>query len=104
MFRPEAGSSVGIVTRIGVGRSKNGGSIPDRRRLFFSIKFRPAFEPTQPPIQLLQMAVSPGLKLKGREDCYPSSCSAEVMNGGAIPPLLIRLYGAVLLKKPQWHL
>jgi hypothetical protein len=50
-----------MATRIGVRRSRNKGSIPGRKQRFlFSIKFR--------PIQWLQKAVSPGLKLKGLED------------------------------------
>jgi hypothetical protein len=35
-------------------------------------------------------------KATGREADHPLPSSAEVKNGGAIPPFLIRLHGAVL--------
>jgi hypothetical protein len=65
-------------------------------RFFFSIKFSPALEPTQPPTQFLQKAVSPGLKRKGREAGHSSPYNAEFMNGGAIPHFSVRLDSMVL--------
>jgi hypothetical protein len=50
----------------------------------FSIMFRPALGPTQPPIQWISGALSPGVERLGREpDHSPPSC-AEVKDGGAI--------------------
>jgi hypothetical protein len=43
--------------------------------------------PTQPHIQWLAGAISPGVKRPGREADHSSPSSAEVKNGGAIPPL-----------------
>jgi hypothetical protein len=41
-------------------------------------------------------AVSPGVQRQGREADHSPSFGAEVKNGGAIPPLPIRLHGVVL--------
>jgi hypothetical protein len=49
--------------------------------------FDSALAPTQPPVQWVLGALSPGVKHQGREaDHSPPSCT-EVKNGGAIPPL-----------------
>jgi hypothetical protein len=40
-----------------------------------------------PPIQWVPTVISPGVKRPGREPDHSSISSAEVMNGGAIPPL-----------------
>jgi hypothetical protein len=67
-------SSVGIVTRLRAGRSgfdfRQGLGI-----LLFSTAFRPALEPTQPPIQWV-----PGVNRPGREADHSPPCSAEVKN------------------------
>jgi hypothetical protein len=55
---------------------------------------RPALWPTQPSIQWLPRALSPAVKRPGREADH-SSPSAEIKNGGAIPPFLIRLHDVV---------
>jgi hypothetical protein len=55
-------------------------------------------ESTQPPIQWGPGALSPGIKRPGLEADHSSPSSEEVKNGGAIPPLPIRLYGVVLNK------
>jgi hypothetical protein len=47
---------------------------------------RTGLGPTQPPIQWVPEAVSPGVKRQGREAGSPPS-SGEVKNGGAMPPL-----------------
>jgi hypothetical protein len=57
---------------------------------------RPALGPTQSPIQWVPEAVSSGLKPPGRKAGYLPPSSAEVKNGGAIPPVPIRLHGMVL--------
>jgi hypothetical protein len=58
------------------------GSIPGRRKIFlFYTAVRPALGPTRPPTQW-----EPG---PGCEHSHPSR--ADVKNGGAIPPLPIRL-------------
>jgi hypothetical protein len=38
----------------------------------------------------------PGVKRQGREADFSPPSTVEVMNGGAIPPLPIRLHGVVL--------
>jgi hypothetical protein len=44
-------------------------------------------EPTQPPVQWIQGAVSLGVNLPGRKTDRSSPSSAKVKNFGAIPPL-----------------
>jgi hypothetical protein len=44
--------------------------------------------PTQPPIQRLPGALSPGVKCPGREADHSPQSRAKVKNGGATPPLL----------------
>jgi hypothetical protein len=68
----------------GLGRS----SSPGRGKifLFFSSSI-PVLEPTQPPIQWVLEALPPGVKQSGREADHSPPSSAEVKNGGAIPPL-----------------
>jgi hypothetical protein len=62
------------------------GSIPSRDKIFlFYVTSRPAVGPTQPPIQCVPGAVSPGVKRQGREADHSSASSAEVKNGDAIP-------------------
>jgi hypothetical protein len=75
-------SSVGIATGYGLdGR----GSIIGRGKIFlFSTVTSTALEPTHPPIQCVPEALSPGVKRPGRDHSPPSS--AEVKNGGAMPP------------------
>jgi hypothetical protein len=56
------------------------GSIPDRaimRCFFFSIASRPALGPTQPPIQWVPRALTPGIKRLAFEADHPSPCSAN---------------------------
>jgi hypothetical protein len=48
---------------------------------------RSALGPTQPPIQLVPGAISPGVKQPGRKADHSPPSSAEVNNGGDIPPL-----------------
>jgi hypothetical protein len=42
--------------------------------------------PTQPPIQWIPGALSPGVKRQGHEADHSPPASAEVENGGAITP------------------
>jgi hypothetical protein len=60
----------------------------------FSNASSPALGPTQPPIPWVPGTVSP--KRLRRESDGPPPSGAEVKNGGAIPPLPIRLHGVVL--------
>jgi hypothetical protein len=57
---------------------------------------RPALWPTQPPIQWVPGALSPGVKLPGREADHSLRTNAEVKNCGAIHLLSMRLHGVVL--------
>jgi hypothetical protein len=88
-------SSVGIATRYWL---NGGGSRSGRGKIFSSslLTSRPALGPTQPPIQLVPGAVSLGVKGQGREADHTPPSSAEVKNGGVIPPLPISLHGSVL--------
>jgi hypothetical protein len=62
---------------------------PTRVRDFlFSTAFRPALGSTQPPIQWVWEAISPGVKQPGHESDHSPSSSAEVKNREAIPPHL----------------
>jgi hypothetical protein len=53
----------------------------------FSIASRPALESTQPPIQWVPGAIPTELKRLGLEADHSPPSSAEVKNGGSIPPL-----------------
>jgi hypothetical protein len=55
-----------------------------------------ALRPTQPPIQWVPGALSPGIKRQGLEADHSSPTNAEVKNSGALPPLPIYLHGVVL--------
>jgi hypothetical protein len=60
---------------------------PTGQDFLFSIPPRPNLRPTQPPVQLVRGAISPGVKRRGREADLLSPASAEVKNCGVIPPL-----------------
>jgi hypothetical protein len=75
--------SVGMAT----GRTA-GVRFPAEARFFFlPIASWPALGPTQPPIQWQPEGLSPGLKWLRRKAEHSPQPSAEVENGGAIPPL-----------------
>jgi hypothetical protein len=67
-------SSVGIRTRLRTGRLRSRGLIP-------------ALYSTQPPIQCVLGAISPGIMCQGREADHSPPSNAEIKNNGAIPPL-----------------
>jgi hypothetical protein len=46
-----------------------------------------ALGPAQPPVQWIPLTVSFGLKWQGCEADHSLPSSAEVKNGGALPPL-----------------
>jgi hypothetical protein len=48
---------------------------------------KPALGPTQPPIQLVPGTLSLGVKRLGSDTYYSPRSSAEVKNGGSVPPL-----------------
>jgi hypothetical protein len=67
-----------------------------QRFFLFPTASRPAVEPTQPPIQWLQGALSPRVKRPGRESDHSTPSSIEVRNAWrctSAPP--IRLHGVV---------
>jgi hypothetical protein len=67
---------------------KSGFDSRQEQEVFLSfITFSPSLGPTQPPTQWLTEALSLGLKREGRETDSSPPSSAEVKNGGAIPPL-----------------
>jgi hypothetical protein len=59
------------------GRSSSPGKV---KNFLFSTSFRPALGPTQPPIQWVPRALSPGVKRQRCEVDHPASTSAEVKN------------------------
>jgi hypothetical protein len=74
------------------------GSIPGKEQgifLFFTAS-RPALESTQPPIQWVSGILASEVKPSERKVDLSSQSSAEVKNGGAIPPLIIPLHVTVL--------
>jgi hypothetical protein len=85
-------SKVGIATGYGLDGES---SIPGRGNRFFSSTRRPK-RLWSPPIQYVPRAVSPEVKRHGREADYSVPSSAEVKNGGAIPPPPIRIHSVVL--------
>jgi hypothetical protein len=63
----------------------------------FTTASRPALEPTQPPIQLVQGALSLGVKRPGREVDHSPPSSAEVKNAWSYTSTpSIYLHGMVL--------
>jgi hypothetical protein len=74
------GSVVGIATGYGlddrgIGVKSTGKKV---KNFLFSTSFRPALGPTQPPIQWVPRALSPGIKRQGHESDHSSPASAEV--------------------------
>jgi hypothetical protein len=58
-----------------------------QQNFLFFITFRPALGCSQPPIQSVPGAISPGVRRKGREADHSPPTSVEVKNGGTIPSL-----------------
>jgi hypothetical protein len=90
------------IVALGVAQSVYRGATPGRPEfdsrqctIFFSSTVsRPALGPTQPPIQWVPGALSPGLKWQEREADRSLPSNAEVKNGGAISPLPPYVYMA----------
>jgi hypothetical protein len=78
-------SSVGIAT--GYGLDAWGSILGKNKGFVFSIASIPALRPTYPCIQWVPGPISPRVKRPKRETDKSSPFSAEVKNGGAIPPL-----------------
>jgi hypothetical protein len=76
--------SVGTTTGYGL---DGPGTIPGRAGFFSS---------PQSPNRLWSSPSHPGVKWPGHEADHSSPSSAEVKNGGAVPPLPICLHGIVL--------
>jgi hypothetical protein len=87
-----------ISVSIAVGYGLDGqGSIPGRGKiLLLSITSRLGLGSTQSPIQWVPGAVTLGVKRQEREVDHSLPSCVQVKNGGAIPPLPIRLYDVVL--------
>jgi hypothetical protein len=60
---------------------------PGVQHFLFSTASRPALGPIQPSVQWLPRDLSPEVKRLVREADHAPPSSAEVKNGGAIPPL-----------------
>jgi hypothetical protein len=90
----EVDISVGIPTGCGL---EGQGSIPKETRDFlYFITSRPALGSAQLHIPWVPGEIFKGVKLLGCETDYPSPTSAEVKNGGGIPPLPHCLHGILL--------
>jgi hypothetical protein len=92
LFAVGRGSSVGVTT------VWTAGAIPDRDEEFFSISQRP--DRVWGLSSLLSngyRGISPWIKRPKHEAGQLPPSSAEVKNGGDIPPLPIRLHGLVLI-------
>jgi hypothetical protein len=77
-------SSASIATGYELDRS---GSIPGKGIFFlFSTASIPVLGATQPPIQWVPGALSPGVKRPEREADHWSPSSTKIKKGGAIPP------------------
>jgi hypothetical protein len=78
-------------------RAGRPGSIAGRGKIFlYSTASRLALGITQPPIHWILGALSSRVKRSGPETGHSPPSSAEIKNGGATPPLPIRLCGIVL--------
>jgi hypothetical protein len=64
--------------------------------ILYCTSSRPALGPTQPPTQWTLWALSPGAKRPERKAHQSPTSSADVNNGGAIPPFPTCLDGIVL--------
>jgi hypothetical protein len=71
-------SAVGIATGYGLDDQGVGVRVPVGSRIFFSKSSRLALGSTQPPIQWVPGALSPGVKRPGREADHSPPTSAEV--------------------------
>jgi hypothetical protein len=70
-------SVVGITTGYGLDDGGVGVRVPVGTRIF-STSSRPALESTQPPIEWVLGAISPGVKRRWRESNHSPSTTAEV--------------------------
>jgi hypothetical protein len=68
----------------------------ERNNFAHSTPCGPALGSAQSPVQVIPDALSLGLKRPGRDTHHSLSCSAEVNNGGAIPPFPDIIYHIVL--------
>jgi hypothetical protein len=72
-------SSVGIAIGYGLANRGVGVPSPGRVKIFlFTTFFRPDLGPTQPPIEWVPEAFSPGVKRQGREAAHSPPTSAEI--------------------------
>jgi hypothetical protein len=71
-------SAVGIASVYGLNDPGVGIRVPVEARIFSSRSSRPVLGPTQPPVQWVPGALSPGKKLPGREADHSPPTSADV--------------------------
>jgi hypothetical protein len=73
------GSAIGKVNGYGLDVRRVGVRVPAGPIIFhFSVSFRPALEPTQPPVQWVQLTFSQGVKRPVPEAGHSRSTSAKV--------------------------
>jgi hypothetical protein len=75
LFHREPESAICLVTSYGLEDQGVGVQVPvGGKNVHFSLSFRPALGPTQPPIQWVPGALSPGVKRPGREADHSPIC------------------------------
>jgi hypothetical protein len=92
---PIINNVVGIVTGYGLVDGGFGVQVLVGSRIF-SVSSRRALGPTQPPIEWVLGAFSPGVKRQGREADHSPPTGAEVKKMWIYTPTPIHLHGVVL--------
>jgi hypothetical protein len=94
-FIENGDSAVGIATGYGLDGRGIGVRVPVAAKYFLSASSTTVLGPTQPPVQWVLGALSPGVKRPGREADHSTPTSAEV-NWIYTPTPPIRFHGVIL--------